>query len=355
MQSLVKKIIFSIIAISLACLTTEGILALFGFKPSLAPFIIFAGNPERSLAEKGENYSGKKDVVFLKDDVTFWKFKPSGKANIEHRGDFYNSYQINSNGFRGNEFKTKKDPGTYRIIAIGDSITFGLFLPEEQTYYKLLEQKLNQEFMPRKFEIISAGIPGFTSYQGRQLLQKELLAYSPDMLIVYFGGNNEFATSFYTDREYASLIQNSILKNLSQKSRIVSLLTELAEKIRPAINTQNNNIQQNKWRVPPLDFIDDLIGINNLTTQFKIASIFVVPPHSKTNLNIQPMAAQYTSAVKFLGSFLTIADVNSAFQYFNPENLFLEDHVHPNAAGDKIIANTLYNVIADKLKHSAVN
>jgi len=54
---------------------------------------------------------------------------------------------------------------------LGDSCTAGHQLPTEKTYTKLLEKLLNREKGIKTFELINAGVPGYTSFQGLGILE----------------------------------------------------------------------------------------------------------------------------------------------------------------------------------------
>ena len=94
---------------------------------------------------------------------------------------------FNPQGFRGPTIDADKRPGTYRIVAIGDSNTFGWDVDEGANWPSQL-QDLFAASGPGT-EVINAGVWGYTSYQGRQRF-KEMLAFHPDMVLVSFGGND---------------------------------------------------------------------------------------------------------------------------------------------------------------------
>lgn len=136
---------------------------------------------------------------FLKDPVLFWRLNP------KHTFPFPSSEKINSKGFRDREFEIKKGEGICRIICLGDSVTFGA--PDnkvkiEQVYSERLEALLNLSFPERRFEVINAGVPGYSSYQGLLYL-KELLrkGYKPDLVTVLFGYDDAAPAVFYSDKE----------------------------------------------------------------------------------------------------------------------------------------------------------
>ncbi len=88
----------------------------------------------------------------------------------------------NSVGIRdSHQFERKDD--SYRILAIGDSITFGFGVDESETFPAALEQLLNEEFKGRKYEVINAGIPGYNINDMGALLPYLLERYRPDLII----------------------------------------------------------------------------------------------------------------------------------------------------------------------------
>ena len=79
---------------------------------------------------------------------------------------------INSYGFRDHEFSVKKPEDVCRIVALGDSLTFGQGVPLASTYPKQLERLLNEKMGggPR-FEVLNAGVQGYNTVQEEILLR----------------------------------------------------------------------------------------------------------------------------------------------------------------------------------------
>lgn len=98
-------------------------------------------------------------------------------------------FRINSKGFVGPEFDERKAPGVYRIFAVGDSCTFGSGFWRE-TYPAIAAQILAAETGRGRFEVINAGIEGYNSEFALDRIRTELLAYQPDMVILYIGWND---------------------------------------------------------------------------------------------------------------------------------------------------------------------
>ena len=105
--------------------------------------------------------------------------------------------KLSRDGFRTHEFAPKR-PGVYRILALGDSCTFGqlqrgeLYGYVSNPYPLALEKLLADRVGPGRFEVFNAGIPGYNSYQGLMLLRGKLRGLDPDLITVRFGWNDLF-------------------------------------------------------------------------------------------------------------------------------------------------------------------
>lgn len=96
----------------------------------------------------------------------------------------------NSLGFRSAELPRAKPQGTYRIVFLGDSTTFGWGVEAEERFSERLAARLNARGDGRRYEVINLGIPGYTSWHGRKAFERFGLPWSPDMVIMSFGAND---------------------------------------------------------------------------------------------------------------------------------------------------------------------
>ncbi|MSQ13855.1 MAG: SGNH/GDSL hydrolase family protein [Dehalococcoidia bacterium] len=100
--------------------------------------------------------------------------------------------KINSRGLRGPEIGPKS-PDTVRVVLLGGSFAFGWgATAENKTIASQLEQMLNQvQAIPgKRFEVINAAQPSYISGQELALFQWQLLALSPDLVIILDGLND---------------------------------------------------------------------------------------------------------------------------------------------------------------------
>ena len=123
-----------------------------------------------------------------------YKLKPNVRVvavnpfnDIEVRKGVTFRFESNSDGFRTKEFAPKR-PEVTRIVALGDSSTFGWGVHDTYTYPRLLEDRLDGR--SNAVEVLNLGMPGYTSRHGRAVFDHYARALQPDLLIISFGGND---------------------------------------------------------------------------------------------------------------------------------------------------------------------
>lgn len=91
--------------------------------------------------------------------------------------------------------------GVYRVLCVGDSITYGFNVDSGDTYPQQLEALLARRHPGRRFQVINAGVPGWSWAQGRRFLELEGLALRPDVVVIAHGTNDQFFPTMVTDLE----------------------------------------------------------------------------------------------------------------------------------------------------------
>jgi len=92
----------------------------------------------------------------------------------------------NQYGFREREFAVPKPPGVCRIMAIGDSFTWGKEVWVEERFTTLLETYLNQAYPNKEFEVINFGHSGAHTSKERDTLRDHKDLVDPDLVLVGF-------------------------------------------------------------------------------------------------------------------------------------------------------------------------
>ena len=118
---------------------------------------------------------------------------------------------VNSRGYRGPEIALPKPRDVYRIVALGGSTTFGLFLDSWQlTYPHQLEQHLRSGYDYSQVEVINAGAPQYSTWESAVNMLLRVPDLEPDMVIIYHGINDvgvrltdpEYFDGLYSARGY---------------------------------------------------------------------------------------------------------------------------------------------------------
>jgi lysophospholipase L1-like esterase len=105
---------------------------------------------------------------------------------------------LNSRGYRTGEFARAKAPGVLRIACVGDSWTFGMNVDQDRTYPSRLAADLGA-----RAEVLNFGVLGYSSFQGRRLLESRVLDLHPDVVLIGFGMNDSEVAG-YRDRDMVS-------------------------------------------------------------------------------------------------------------------------------------------------------
>jgi len=95
---------------------------------------------------------------------------------------------VNDHGFRDRDYAPRKPPGSYRIVALGDSATFGVKLPVDALWPKALERSLAEGDRP--VEVLNLGIVGYDVLEEVVLLEQRGLAFGPDLVVMAFHPND---------------------------------------------------------------------------------------------------------------------------------------------------------------------
>ena len=83
-----------------------------------------------------------------------------------------------------------REDGARRILAIGDSCTYGWGLAQSDAFPQVLQSLLHRRFGADSYRVINAGVPGYTSHHGLLYLRERGLALRPEIVIFGFGFND---------------------------------------------------------------------------------------------------------------------------------------------------------------------
>jgi len=266
-----------------------------------------------------------------------------GYKLIPHRGRGY--FKVNSLGIMDRERSIEKEGGIFRIVALGDSITYG-GMP---TYVQFLEDILNKNTVGHKFEVWNCGVPAYNTAQEFNFLNYKCLSFKPDLVILQFC-LNDFETTpivikegkdtviYWPKRQVAKFINPTFFKYSHLYRRIIfSLLFNRPTKAQEKYNIVLSSLEQMKNLLFPKD----------------IKLFVIVFPYLKNYKSYDSYERwQYDSILNILNKLnIDFLDLTNTFHKSNSdvEELSMGDGLHPNSKGHKLVAEVIFKNLSDRL------
>lgn len=278
-----------------------------------------------------DEYNQNSPEPFLsRDEVLFWR--PTAGV-LGH----------NAQGFYGPGFSTSKPEGVFRIVCLGDSCThFGPI-----TYPDILRDYL-EKVAPGKFEVINAGVIGYTSFQGMRLLETEVLKWEPDLVTVYFGWNDHWLARGYQDKEQTGT--QAAAEGVLARLRLFQVMRHL---------TQRNAVTSDSaMRVQPGDYRSNLQRIGELCADHDCRYWYLTAPHA-FDLGVPPYLIEsgeasnldellgihrkYNEIVREVAASrdARVVDLANEMDTMAKNELFIDDHIHLSVQGKLYVAQRL--------------
>lgn len=263
---------------------------------------------------------------------------------------------INSKGIRDVEYSHQIDSSAYRILAIGDSQTFGNGLVQADTWPKQLENALNQTNRKIKFEVLNCGLPASDTWQHQIILERMLKNYEASAVVLAFYVNDVVARPESISIEKSSNkseLEYRIIYFFKQSALLLGIRTAygaLKQLIKPdEWNTTQNMIIQGKsgpaidarWLQveQSLKVMKEIANENNTT--FLIVSI---PRRDQVDGSYQ--AKRYNQRLESIASKVGIPVINvleplkESYKKYG-KDLFIPWDGHNSGVANRVIAQEI--------------
>ena len=315
------------------------------FSFSFIPLFVLFGIGEFTL-----RFTGWPEVTSaFEHNEPYWVVDPNLRnEKMPHKEE--NSHFLvstNSEGLRSSaSLDNSKD--TFRIMTLGCSTTFGWGVSNEEAYPARLQHYLSQEVS--NVEVINAGQPGYTSFQGLWLWDQILKGYKPDVVVIgYIVQDSRKAA--YSDKSQAILQSDSrfLKDNFLYRSKIYLALRFALGKVQVKAKERSSQDEGGAFRVPPQDFADNLRGLVSKIKSVSAEPVLFGYPLERTG---------YTEAHRRI---LKAAAENLDTLHFDPQSkmeeaassqelYFPNDKGHANAAGNDLIAQWMSEFLREQQK-----
>ena len=241
---------------------------------------------------------------------------------------------INSQGFRDREYALEKEPGTFRIAVLGDSIVWGHGLALEDTFPKQLERALG-EAQPRRVEVLNFGVSGYSTRQEVELYRVKASRFRPDLVIVGYCLNDA------EDSSVEGQAFRRLYYDLFSHSYVLGLVRQACDRLAARLGLASGCAELPGLRAE----------FERLQASCGAARILVVVFPELADFARYSRLDQHRSvAAALAGTRCELVDLLGAFQRYDAAALRVNprDNTHPNALANQVAAETVLRTLLAK-------
>jgi len=259
-------------------------------------------------------------------------------------------------------------PGAVRVLALGDSITFGMGVEQDKTFPAQTEALLNARSPGARVEVLNMGIPGYNTLHELALLREVGFGLRPDLVVLGYLHNDIELSSDQKEHvkepEQATLgrrlksLANSSWSGLKKHSMFAAWLSPyLGNALRPlgvqglgqVGEVKDQYVDSNpKWQRTQ----QALLEMQRLTSERNIDFVVMVIP-AMTNFTdaTYPIKEYHQAVMAFCRrNGIAALDLLPAFWGHDGTKFWISPtDGHPNAEGQRIIATALADFLEPRL------
>jgi len=350
----IQRMLLFVFSLFFCLVGIEFILQLKGFDASTPPMII-----KDSVAVVSNRYG------FVKDMEMMWKFSPGGT---------FKGWKINSMGFREREIDPVKQPGTMRVICLGDSCSADGGPPYAGCLHQILT---NAPPTTNKWEAFNMAVYGYSSVQGLKVFLKQARYLNPDFVTLYFGWNDHWLCGYRPDSHRMAVALTPgkalIYEMLCHKrfgQRLLQLLTPGQSIVIPRENGEVPIAVEDMLRVPHEEYRRTMtrfvkeIRASGATPILITAPCRVLPAevlvsnkqaHSREDVN--RLHDEYVEITREVAAATDapLLDLRAILGDESPEPLFFSDGMHLTQQGLWRIGEELYKNIYTQVSSNSIS
>lgn len=306
----------------------------------------------------------QQSAIFEGDPLLLWRLKP----NLNHAIWDFTVLSTNAQSFRADYPIGRKPAGTFRIVCLGDSVTFGYRVPPVwpdkpndydpmwQPFPMLLEKELRQANPNKGIEVFPMAVPGYTTHQGLAWLRRDIGYLQPDMVIASFGWNDASASDV-ADRDAINTRWYPVtIRWLIDHSQAFAHATRWLR----SRNAPAQRVTTPAPRVSETDYVGNFSAIVNLAREHGASVIVIGAPYrdSTTNPPEAQLMTRYRASLKAAMQqgqtpYLEVLELTEAAGSVNEG--FFGELIHPNHMGHRLLAAELLKMMAERHLLSDLN
>lgn len=300
--------------------------------------VIIGKQAGQILRNRRQQYAANlknKNLVFSKSRELAYYFEPEANTTDTDSPDWLGTsatYTHNSDGLNEPfDYQIDKPSDSFRIITLGASYVYGLYVNTAENFSELLEEELNKFSCPayKKIEVINLGFPAHDIRYSVERYIRKGKKYDPDLLLWLLYDDN-----FIRVNEY-----------------ILPIEKKLEEGGVPVYNPSNQTYERNMKAISEfnrkysfatiLNYQSDSLSLLNDYFGGKLILAYF-PTMKKEYINlINDFAGTRNSII----TFGQLTDVRNLSTYSFPDG-------HPNAKGHILLEQELFKLITDTVLSS---
>lgn len=302
------------------------------------------------------------EPTFVPDPETFWKLNPA-LANqwlqeAPNRSDWWSR---NRGPLPDDALQREKPSGSCRVVFFGESQLVSIDHQEinlPRSYPRLLGRRLAKSLPSRRFDMVNAGVPGFSSWQGL-LLCRQVIDQQIDMVVFAFA-YHDCHPAYAADR--AILTNDPYVHRIRTwlyRSELFLLLRQLIIKLRESHEEAalRASVQTTlpTFRVPPDEFERNLRELARLGRERGVRVTFLLEPLAPGN-DREASVLRYHEIMRRVareeGDVLVIDVFSSMREQTGSTDTrrYWDDSIHMSSAGHEVVAR----IVEEALRNSGL-
>lgn len=265
------------------------------------------------------------EKIFEADDALFWKLKPNLRR-VRASEKLPNApelpFRVSTDG-AGRRLTVEAKDSSTTVLFLGDSCTFGIPVEDEEAFPARVGALTGAR-------AINAGVPGYSAFQGRLVLENALLTEKPDAVVITFWVNGRTVWDHLSDAEHQELMAAERAGEMS-RHRVMRLLRRVLPEGRPRLTDE--------------EFAEQIRAMVGMADAAGAQPLIVIWP-AAVQLDGGEEHPRQALLRRIAGEMKTpLVDPLEAFRAKGGERLYV-DAVHATAAGYDVAARE----IADALR-----
>lgn len=272
-----------------------------------------------------------------------WKRRPTTIPGASYAYYWHNILHVHDiNRMRRTKCFPPESDGKFRIIVVGDSLTYGYGVRDEQTYPSQIEAALKKNF---RVEVLNLGVSGYQSEDVLKIVKKYIPLLRPN-LIIYGVCLNDFLPSgvgqYENDMAYKFPLPERIKTFLSERTAVGQLVSRAYNALLMHIGLRNDF-----WTDILKDFdgyqtrfSKDVKSMNDVALSEGLPPIVAMVLNQYPNLNSKGYQIAMIAEKHLTHAGLTVIPTEKFYRDYDKQRMIVSPwEGHPNAQAHKIFAD----------------